>query len=181
MNDHEAIAKELNLDPDKLRLSIGGGTWRYSNCINMEITKERDNIVDVIGDVRQGIPFEKEVFSEILMIHVIEHIERKWHRHVYDEIWRCLKPNGRLVLSFPDFIACAKAFIDNLHGNRWSLFNYTIYGRQDGTGDYHVTAMERQDVTTHLFHAGFVNVKYYIKSINALVTARKGEKLKEYL
>lgn len=164
-----------------MRLNIGGGTQRYSNCINFELTKERDNCVDVIGDVRKKLPFKDEEFEEVLMIHVIEHIERKFHNHVFSEIWRVLKPNSRLILSFPDFIECAKSFINNRHGRRWELYEHCIYGRQNGTGDYHVTAIEQQDITDRLFNNGFKDVKYIKNRINATVVARKGERLNEYI
>ena len=164
-----------------MRLNIGGGTVRYSNCINLELTKERDNHVDVLGDVRKTLPFDDNKFEEILMIHVIEHIERKFHKHVFDEIWRILQPESRLILAFPDAIEVMKGFIENKGGKRWEVYNQILYGRQDGEGDYHVTAMERQNITTKLFHAGFVNVKYKLNGVNAILSCRKGEQLNEYL
>ena len=164
-----------------MRLNIGGGTIKYSNCINFELTKERDNHVDVLGDVRKGLPFADKSFNEVLMIHVIEHIERKYHEFVFNEIWRVLyDENSRLIMSFPDFLECAKAFIENRYGQRWDLWIFTIYGRQDGIGDYHVTAIEKQDVTTRLFNAGFINVRYIKNRTNATVVAYKGEKLRRY-
>lgn len=178
----EKIIKKKNIDKNKIRLSIGSGDYEYSNCINFELTEERNNSVDVLGDVRRGLPFEDNFFNEVLMIHVIEHIERKFHNFVFGEINRVLKINGRLICSFPDFIQTAKAFIENRHGRRWDLYNSVIYGRQDGTGDYHVTAIERQDITDRLFNNNFVNVKYILNSINATVVAYKSEeKIKEYL
>jgi len=163
------------------RLSIGGGGEKYSDCINFELTKERDNIVDVLGDVTKGLPFNNESFDEVLMIHVIEHIKRNYHSFVLGEIWRVLKLNSRLIMGFPDFIECAKAFIENRHGRRWELYNFCIFGRQDGEGDYHVSAIEQQDITDKLINAGFVNIKYIKNSINITLSAYKGEKLKDFL
>lgn len=176
------IIKEKNLDVNKLRLSIGCGNMRYSNCVNMDLYKEHDEVdVDIAGDVTKKTPFENETFNEVLFIHVIEHIERKYHSRVFDEIWRILKPNGRLVMGYPDFIECAKRFIENKFGGRWNFYNNCIYGRQGRPGDYHVTAIERQDITDRLISAGFVDIKYLQHTINVTMTARKGAKLKEYL
>jgi SAM-dependent methyltransferase len=165
----------------KLRLNIGGGTQKYSNCINLELTEERDNHVDVIADVRKGIPFDDDYFEEVLMIHVIEHIERRFHKKVFEEIWRVLQPGARFIMSFPDFIEAAKAFIENKNGRRWDLYNSVLYGRQAGTGDYHVTAIEKNDITNALFNAGFKNVNYIGNRINATISCYKGEKLNAYL
>lgn len=160
------------------RLNIGGGNVRYSNCINLELEPHPEVDADVYGDITKGLDFPDEEFDEVLMIHVIEHIERKHHDKVIGEIWRILKPNGRLVLGFPDFIECAKRFIDNKYGGRWRLYHNCIFGRQARNGDYHVTAMERSDITDRLISNGFVNIKYLQHTINVTMTAYKGEKLK---
>lgn len=164
-----------------MRLSIGGGSIKYSNCINLELNHERGNTPDVVADVKKGLPFEDNYFEEVLMIHVIEHIEYNHHRKVFDEIYRVLKPDCRLVLSFPDAIECMKAFIENKHGRRWELYHWCIFGRQDGAGDYHVSAIEQRDITNKLINSGFGNVKYIKNRINATVSCYKKEKLKEYL
>jgi predicted SAM-dependent methyltransferase len=181
MNSLQVISNTLGFDIDKLRLNVGGGNVRYSNCINIELEPHPEVDADFYGDITKGLLFDDETFVEVLMIHVIEHIERKNHKKVLEEIWRVLKPNGRLILGFPDFIECAKRFIDNKFGGRWSLYHNTIFGRQGRNGDFHVTAMERNDITDRLISAGFVNVKYLQHSINATVTAYKGDKLKDFI
>ncbi len=164
-----------------MRLNIGGGNVRYSNCINLELEPHPDVDADVYGDITKGLEFPNEEFEEVLMIHVIEHIERKFHRFVFDEIWRILKPNGRIVLGFPDIIENMKRFINNKYGGRWSLYHNCIFGRQARNGDYHVTGIEQQDITDRLLNSGFVNIKYLRHNINATMIAYKGEKLNEYL
>lgn len=177
MYDINELCSEKNFDINKLRLNIGGGNIRYSNCLNLELQEHPEVDADVYCDARRKLEFPDESFVEVLMIHVIEHIERKYHQNVFSEIWRVLKPNGRLVLGFPDFIECAKRFIENRFGSRWRYYNNTIYGRQGRKGDYHVTAIERQDITDRLLSAGFVNIKYLQTGVNATMTARKGEQL----
>lgn len=164
-----------------MRLNIGSGGVRYSNSINLDLEKHPNVDIDIEGDVRKGLSFKDETFKEVLLIHVIEHIERKYHNKVLDEIWRVLKPNGRLIMGFPDFIECAKRFIENRNGGRWSFYHDTIFGQQTRKGDYHVTAIERQNITDKLISCGFVDIKYLQQEINVTLTARKGEKLKEYL
>lgn len=180
-NELEEIIEKRNLDRNKLRLNIGGGDYIYSNTINFELTTERNNEVDILGDVKKGLPFENKTFIEVMMIHVIEHIEYNYHSFVFDEIWRTLKPNGRVIISFPDFIECAKAFIENRYGRRWELYHWCIFGRQAGTGDYHVSAIERNDITNKLMNAGFKDIHYIPNRINATVVAKKGDKLKTFL
>ena len=165
-----------------MRLNIGGGGEVYSDCINLELTRERDNKVDILCDIRkEKLPFKDDSIDEVIFMHVIEHIELKYHRFVLDEIWRVLKPDHRLIMAFPDFIECVKAFLENRYGKRWDLYHWAIFGRQDGTGDYHVSAIERRDITSKLINSGFVNIKWIQDTINATITCYKGEKLDEHL
>jgi len=175
------IIEEKGFDKEKLRLNIGSGKQKFSNCINVDLKKHKHTDVDIEGNIVVGLPFPNETFTEILFIHVIEHIQRKFHRIVLDEIWRLLKPDGRLILAYPDFIEAAKRFIENKYGGRWQLYHNVIYGRQSYEGDYHVAAIERQDITDRLINSGFKDINYLRHTINVTITAYKGEKLKEFL
>ena len=164
-----------------MRLNIGGGNVRYSNCLNLELEPHKDVDADVYGDITKGLEFDNESFEEVLLIHVIEHIQRKHHAKVFDEIWRILEPDGRLIMGFPDIIENMKRFIENKYGGRWDLYHNTVFGRQDRRGDYHVSGIERQDITDRLLNAGFKDIKYLQHTINVTITTYKGEKLNVYI
>jgi ubiquinone/menaquinone biosynthesis C-methylase UbiE len=166
---------------EKLRLSIGSGSVRLSNCINLELEPNEQTDADVYGDVSKGLEFDDEIFTEVLMFHVIEHIRRMYHVKVFDEVWRVLKPGGRYILAFPDIITTMKAFIANDCGARWKTLEMGIYGAHRRPGDAHVAAIERSDITSRLMSAGFVDIKYKQLGVNAIMTVRKGEKLNDYL
>jgi hypothetical protein len=184
MNIEEIISKK-NLDPNKLRLSIGSGDERYSNCINLELPSNNGDSgvdADIFGDITKGIPeIASEAFYEVLLIHVIEHLPRRSHQFVFDEIWRLLKPNGRLIISYPEFIEIAKRFIENRYGARWSIYDMTIYGANRRNGDAHVTAIEKGDLIEKLFNSGFKDIKYTLNEINSTIIAYKGVKLDGYI
>jgi predicted SAM-dependent methyltransferase len=173
--------KDYGFDPDKLRLNVGSGPIRYSNCINLELEDGPQVDADVFHDITKGLPFDDNVFVEVIFIHVIEHIGRKYHNRIFDEIHRVLKKDGRLILSYPEIIPVMRAFIANDYGARWSMYNDTIYGAHRRTGDNHVTAIERHDISGKLMNCGFINLNYNLSVINATITARKGEKLDEYI
>ena len=160
-----------------MRLNIGSGGSQFSNCINMDLVRsELVTDLDVQGNAL-ALPFKDESFTEVLMIHVIEHIQYHHHSVVFGEIWRVLKKKGRLIMAFPDAIAAMKGFLENVHGKRWTFFQPMLYGRQAHFGDYHVGAIERQDITNKLFSAGFENIKYNLYEYNGMIVAYKGEKL----
>lgn len=176
-----ALCAKNDIDPDKLRLSIGSGDVRFSNCINLELEPNPQTDADVYGDITKGTEFDDETFTEVLMLHVIEHIQRRYHPVVFDEIWRILKPGGRFIIAFPEIISVMKHFIDNRYGARWSMYNTICFGAQRRPGDAHVTGIERVDITDRLMSAGFVDIKYNQHDVNAIMTVRKGEKLNDYL
>ena len=160
-----------------MRLNVGCGGARFSNCINMDLMKVDPMIdIDVQGNVL-ALPFKEEAFTEVIFLHTIEHIKREHHIVALLEIWRVLKEKGRLILGFPDIIACMKGFINNNNGRRWDYYHKAIYGRQLHPGDYHLAGIERQNMTDILFSAGFKDIKYTLRDINGMMVAYKGEKL----
>lgn len=48
-----------------------------------------------------NLPFEDSFFSKVVSISVIEHIKEDGDTLALKEIWRVLKPNGKLILTFP--------------------------------------------------------------------------------
>lgn len=106
------------------------------------------------------IPFPDNYFEEIFFHHVIEHISHRLHNVVLTEIRRVLKPGGSFILGFPDFVSCAKAFIENKHGKRWSWWMYTLYGLQTHEGQFHVAPITVEYLTEKLFEQGFGSLNF---------------------
>jgi len=168
-----------------MKLNIGSGEMKYDDYVNIDFVNLDESPIgaikpDIVADAK-SLPFKNDIFEEVHMTEVIEHIERRYTDIVLNEIWRVLKENGMFYFTFPDFIECMKGFIENQYGARWQVFHATLYGRQAHKGDYHVHAIELQDIITKLFNAGFVNVKTETVPWDYRITCYKGEKLPTYL
>jgi len=163
-----------------MNLNLGCGNTRYEDTINLDILNCSMTDIDILGNVKR-IPFKNESFEKVFLFQVIEHIERKLHMCVFDEIWRVLKKQGLILLTSIDSIEIMKRFIDNRYGRRWQWYNWMLFGRQMYKGDYHVTAIERQDLVDKLVSAGFINVDYRVNQIDVIVKATKDEKLPSYI
>jgi ubiquinone/menaquinone biosynthesis C-methylase UbiE len=57
--------------------------------------------VDVVRDLRRGIPFDDDSFDEILIDNVLEHFDVDDARFLIDEMYRVLRPGGKAVVIVP--------------------------------------------------------------------------------
>ena len=85
-------------------LAVGEGSWNYTN-------------LDYVGSL-QEMPIADEIFDAVLCTQVLEHLE--WPRESIKEIFRVLKPGGKLYMTVP--------MAQNEHQIPYDFFRYTSYG-----------------------------------------------------
>lgn len=158
-----------------MKLNYGCGETKLEGFINIDL--EPTTKPDLICDLRkEGLPYEKNSVETIYCIHNIEHIEYHFWPHVLYEFHRVLKPQGELVLMYPEWETCAKYFLENHLGMR-DFWRKTLYGRQDYPGDYHVTPVMSGNLSEHLSRSGFVDVRYKPETgdtFNTVLQCKKG-------
>ena len=82
------------------KLNIGCGRLKKQGYINLDISSEVD--ADIICDIRNGLPYKDNLFSEVNADCVLEQLDNKYQfLFVMNEIWRVLIPNGILSLTCP--------------------------------------------------------------------------------
>jgi predicted SAM-dependent methyltransferase len=135
-----------------MKLNLGCGANRIEGFVNVDIDAELKP--DEVFDFRKKFPYKDDSVDEIVMYHVIEHIERKYQDSVLTECWRVLKPNGKLTITYPEFLNCVENWKNNYKGNR-EFWEACIYGRQDSPSDFHVTIMHTEHFSIRLVHRGF--------------------------
>ena len=118
-----------------MKLNVGSGRAKIEGYINLDISAECEP--DIVHDFRKGLPYPKETFDEVIMLHSIEHIEKKFHEIIFSEVKRVLKADGTFIITFPDWEKCAKNWLNNKNDQR-EFWEATIYGRQLYPSDYHV-------------------------------------------
>ncbi|HEY6093515.1 MAG TPA: methyltransferase domain-containing protein [Gallionellaceae bacterium] len=87
-------------------LGVGESSWNYSN-------------LDYVGPLH-AMPIESDTFDAILCTQVLEHLE--WPRESVKEMYRVLKPGGKLFMTVP--MSHAE------HQTPYDFFRYTSYGLQ---------------------------------------------------
>jgi predicted SAM-dependent methyltransferase len=72
---------------------------------------DRDGKVEVAGDVSKTLPFENETFDIMVASHILEHLEMSIVKDVIKDWMRCLKKDGKLIITVPDSRALAERYI----------------------------------------------------------------------
>lgn len=152
--------KRYNKD---IRLNIGSGGIEHRGYLSVDFYDQRANI---IMDVTQ-LDFEENSVTEILAVHVFEHLN-PYHCLDILKRWRkILKPGGKLIMEMPDIEALCKRFVTANTGERYGILN-AVYGSVNTTSEGgpdkitspHLFGWWPQSLWDHLSNAGFVNIVF---------------------
>ena len=164
---------EKKVFPAHPKLNLGCGDMILDGWVNCD---KHNPKADIKADVLE-LPFENQVFEEVLLSHVIEHVSYRKHMLVYDEIHRVLKDGGKFTLAFPDFMETAKAFLENRNGDRWTWWVQTLYGMQISEGQYHIAPVTTDHALNQLRDSGFGKFETDMKDCDAVIVCYKTEAL----
>jgi predicted SAM-dependent methyltransferase len=164
------------------RYNFGCGNLKLKGYVNIDIDEslEPDLIVNLIDPPFVNV--ESNSASQILFIHTIEHIDKKFHFNILIEFQRILHETGTIYIAFPEFEKIVKNWLVNYQGKR-DYWEATVYGRGLSEHDRHVTAMRSIEVQELMLECGFKNVKITPEpgaDYNTLISANKGVRLPTY-
>ena len=114
LREPERFIKLANLPVDGALLDVGGGTGRVSHALRgmahllvvadvsfgmLRQAKEKDGLETVCSH-SEGLPFADGAFSRVIMVDALHHVCD--HQETAQELWRVVKPGGRIVIEEPD-------------------------------------------------------------------------------
>lgn len=108
-----------------IKLNIGAGGRRIPGFTGVDIVARQG--ADIVAPAHK-IPLATGSVSEIMAIHLIEHVHRWECESLLQEWFRLLAPRGRLVLELPDLIKCCHNIVNDIQGKHpdqlglWGLF-----------------------------------------------------------
>ena len=108
-----------------MKLNVGCGNDIKKGWINLDIAPV--NGVDVVHNIENlPLPFDSNVFDEILCRNILEHVE---YIPVLKELNRILKEGGSLVITVPHFTSVDN-FIDPTHKKMFSWRTFFFFSKQ---------------------------------------------------
>lgn len=122
--DYKIIRKKIwqiidkKTDEKKLMINIGGGCfmrrhWKVMDFVSPHYPYTR-GCIDYPYALTSlvSFPLDNNTVSFFYSAHTIEHIPQEFCQHIFNEIYRCLKPGCVLRISTPDFDLAYKAYGD---------------------------------------------------------------------
>jgi predicted SAM-dependent methyltransferase len=96
-------------DAEKLMVNIGSGIYYRRHWRTLDFPSAwypyPDYMVSYKFDLTGGapFPFEDDAVAFFFCSHTIEHIPQEFCQHIFNEVYRCLRPGGAFRITTPDF------------------------------------------------------------------------------
>lgn len=119
----EKISSLAHLPSDGIILDAGGGTGRVSQYLRGKVAQilvadeslkmlreaqKKDGLQPVLS-LTENLPFQNDTFDCIIMVDALHHVADQ--RKSTHELWRVLKPGGRLIIEEPDIHSFGVKFL----------------------------------------------------------------------
>jgi predicted SAM-dependent methyltransferase len=109
------------------RLNMGCGRVKKSGYLNVDV--DASVKPDLVLSLDVPLPFASNIFELIEAYHVIEHVYPWATLDVLREVWRILKPGGRLAIECPSIeAACSWLARNSQYDWRSQMGMWAIYG-----------------------------------------------------
>lgn len=154
-------ARKKPADETRVCLDVGAGnalyqkeiSWHFSVGYYLALDFTASSAVGVIADAR-SLPIREKSIDLVVCLEVVQHIGQ--YHVLLDEITRVLRPEGRLIISFP-FIYAECGVVDF---QRWTIMGMT---QELTTRGFSILAVERRG------GAAFAAMSFLIWAIQHMV------------
>lgn len=146
-----------------IRLNIGSGGIEIPGYLSVDLHDRRATIIMDVAD----LDFDENSVSEILAVHVFEHLNPYKCLDILKSWKKILKPGGRLIMEMPNIEELCRRFVSASTGERYGILN-AVHGSVNTTdsGDPteisspHLFSWWPQSIADLLYNAGFVGIAF---------------------
>ncbi|MBD9361076.1 class I SAM-dependent methyltransferase [Methylomonas fluvii] len=139
----------------KILFHIGCGDINSPEFINIDARKDK-HVHIVTHNISRLWMIPSDTADLIYMCHILEHVPRYHVATVLKEMYRILKPNGKLRLSVPDFDCIVAIYQDT--NNDIQLISPPLMGGQDYPENFHFEVYNKSHLEKTLQLNGFCNI-----------------------
>lgn len=126
-----------------MKINLGCGTGLRPGWVNVDI---RDDVgADVVWDITSGLPFADNRAESVVAQDVLEHLTVEQQQQVLAEIWRVLRPKGKLEVRLPNVDAIISRFATDAETRNLFLYGDTS---QSGVWGAHKSGHTLKSFTT---------------------------------
>lgn len=138
------------------QIHLGCGEKKLEGFINID--SRASKYADLVCDMT-SLPFSDESLELIYMCHSLEHVEMHKVDQLIADLYRMLKPSGKLYISVPDFNTLSSLYL--AQKVNLSTIVRAIHGGQEYPGNTHFMSYDNTLLTLILTNAGFENIYRY--------------------
>ncbi len=111
-------------------LDLGCGSHKQPGFIGIDYYPFTG--VDIVRDLRRGLPFDDCTVDEIIAKQVLEHFDGDDLIFIVEECWRVCKPGAKILVIVPDKTS-ANAGKDFTHKKKdWDEWSFQMWMKRDG-------------------------------------------------
>ena len=141
------------------KLNLGGGKSTRPGYTTLDIYPHPT--VDIVCDLREGIPFPDESVDEVFSHHFIDYLDFTEVHVLMVECHRVLKKGGRVSHTIPDLQSASEVIAEHgVDGNIW--MRLIFWGAMEGpnnTSIYKKSGFDHKLLTKSFEDAGFKDVR----------------------
>lgn len=154
------ILKVLNQCDNLKVLNIGSGRLPINGAINLDRFKLTD--VDILADLRYGLPFSDNSFDLVIASSVLEHFTLEEYEFILREMKRVCKQMALIKIQVPYF-SSSVAFSTSDHKSFFAINTFWAYREDD---PYPYTKKLFKEVKTRLIW----NTHRYLRPLNCVIS-----------
>lgn len=153
-----------------MKINLGCGADLRPGWINVDV---RDDVgADVVCDITSTLPFADGSAREVVAQDVLEHLTTQQQRQVLAQIWRVMRPTGKLWVRLPNVDAIIARFADDPDTRNLFLYGDTS---ESGVWGAHKSGHTLKSFATLAREVGFKIAAFQEEATNWVVSLVKTE------